>query len=328
MDILPKIEPPAPRPRQAFRPLWRLVGWGSLAAMAVTGAALITLTDHGAQRLQLAFAPQTGTRDVAQVETPQPSGLAAKSIVTETVTKETEALRQETLRLRAEVRELASDRDRLNVRVAGLERSLNDMTGSIRRELSLIASTAPKIPPPAIEPPETVAPRSPAEVASAGDAKAKPADVGQKQDKSQVHFDSHGDNKPQADKKPQAHVEAKTEQPAAGPIVQSVPLPPVRVASAPAQAGKPEIGIELGGARSMEIVNARWVAVKANFGPYIDGMHPLVVHDARPGINIPYRLIVGPLPNGAAAAQLCQRFAAAHVTCRTTRFAGEPLAEP
>ena len=104
----------------------------------------------------------------------------------------------------------------------------------------------------------------------------------------------------------------------------------MRVASAPAatQPGKPELGIDLGGAHSLEILHARWIAVKANFGPFIEGMHPLMVHDTRAGAKIPYRLIVGPLPNGAAAAQLCQKFAASKVNCRTTRFAGEQLTQP
>ena len=86
-----------------------------------------------------------------------------------------------------------------------------------------------------------------------------------------------------------------------------------------------DIAIDLGGARSLEIMQQRWAAVKANFGPLLNGLQPLVAHDSRPNM-IPYRLIVGPLPNAAAAAQVCARFAASKVTCRSTKFAGEPLA--
>ena len=314
------------------RSLWRLVGWGTLAAMALTGTVLITQTDVGAQRLQLAFAPLTGKPGtaIAQATIPPKAAVAPQVVASNDTPKETEALRQETQRLRAEVRQLAADRDRLNARVAGLERNLGDMTGSIKRELSLLAATTPKTPPPTIARPETVPPHS--DVATAGDDKAPPADVGRKQDKSQARFESHVDTKPQADVKADAKAEPQTkaEAPATQETIQPVPLPPVRVASAPAavKPGKPEIGIELGGAHSLEILHARWVAVKANFGPFIDGMHPLMQHDTRAGIKIPYRLIVGPLPNGAAAAQLCQRFVASKVICRTTRFAGEPLAEP
>lgn len=334
MDTKLKTDPPEPGRLRDTRMLWRLVTWGIFAAIAITGAVMMAQTDVGAQRLQLAFAPQTPARSVAQAEmTPQTVAGAGTS-------KETEALRQETLRLRAEVRQLADDRDRLNTRIAGLEHNFNDMTGSIKRELSLIAATTPQTPPPVIGRPETMQPHS--DVATAGDSQPTPADARGKQDKSQVRFESRVDTKPQ-EAKSEAAVEAKTEakpsetkpeakaeQTAPAPVTQGVPLPPVRVASAPAGSppGKAEIGIELGGARSLEILNARWTAVKANFGPFIDGMHPLMVHDTRPGAHIAYRLIVGPLPNGAAAAQLCQRFAASRVSCRTTRFAGEPLAQP
>ena len=110
-------------------------------------------------------------------------------------------------------------------------------------------------------------------------------------------------------------------------------MPPVRTAAVSPQAPEPapeavhtsQLAVEIGGARSMEILNARWAAVKANFGPLIEGMSPLVRHDNRPGI-VPYRLIVGPLPNGAAAAELCNRLHAAKVACRTTTFTGDKFA--
>ena len=103
--------------------------------------------------------------------------------------------------------------------------------------------------------------------------------------------------------------------------------PPIRLPPRPIIAAVPlgkQIAVDLGGARSMEILQARWIAVKANFGPYLTGLRPLAVHDRRRGV-IPYRLIVGPLPNGAAAAEICKRFAASHVACRSTKFAGEQL---
>lgn len=326
------------------RSLWHLAGWGTLAAMALAGAVLITQTDVGAQRLQLAMAPLTGQHGpaIAQADIPPAPSVAPQVVASNDTKKETEALRLETLRLRAELRQLAADRDRLNARVAGLERSLGDMTGSIRRELSLIAATAPK--PPTIERPETVTPHT--DAVTAGDDKTPPADTSHKQDKSQARIESRAGTQLDAESKsetktetteapletrPEAKAGQSAKPPARSFAIEAVPLPPVRVASAPAaaqQPGKPELGIDLGGAHSLELLLARWIAVKANFGPFIEGMHPLMVHDNRNGTKVPYRLIVGPLPNGAAAAQLCQKFAASKVTCRTTRFAGEPLTQP
>ncbi len=68
------------------------------------------------------------------------------------------------------------------------------------------------------------------------------------------------------------------------------------------------------------------MAVKANFGPLLGGLHPLAARDRRPGITN-YRLLIGPLPTHAAAAQLCARFAAVRVTCRSAKFDGEEMAQ-
>jgi hypothetical protein len=89
---------------------------------------------------------------------------------------------------------------------------------------------------------------------------------------------------------------------------------------------KAELGIDLGGAHNMEVLGARWAAVKANFGPLLTGLHPLVAHDKRGGAA-EYRLLVGPLPNAAAAARLCAHFSAARVTCRQAKFDGEQIAQ-
>jgi hypothetical protein len=117
---------------------------------------------------------------------------------------------------------------------------------------------------------------------------------------------------------------------AAAPVTEPVPMPPVRMAAAPAneaaaEPAKPEYGIDLGGASTMDVLGARWSAVKANFGPLLSGLHPLAAHDQRPG-STAFRLLVGPVANPAAAMQLCSRFAAARVTCRPAKFDGEQLA--
>lgn len=326
MDSDQDSDPPELGRLRDTRALWRVATWGTFAALAVAGVFLIAQTDVGAERLKLAFMPPSDALAVAQVEATPPGNKGA------------EALRLETQRLRAEVRQLASDRDRLISRIAGLENNLNDMTGSIKRELALIAPKAPvtpsapvaQTPPPTIDPPDSAPPRSASEIAGTGGDERRSVNTGDPLDQSQAKFQRRLDLGPdtEAKPKPKAEPSAKPESPPTA--VQSVPLPPVRVASAPAtsQPGKPELGIEIGGARTMEILNARWIAVKANFGPLIEGMHPLVVHDRRAGVNIPYRLVVGPIANGAAAAQLCQRLAASRVSCRAANFVGEALTKP
>ncbi|HZL30867.1 MAG TPA: hypothetical protein VFC54_07385 [Pseudolabrys sp.] len=313
--------PPELARLRAKRALWRVASWGMLAACALTGTVLIAQTDVGEQRLRMALAPQAVVpiRSFAQTDT-------APDV---SPNKEAEALRQQTQQLEAQVRVLAADRDRLVARVASLESNVNSMTGAIRRELKILAPVTPSEPPPVIEKPEVVEPLP--ESASPAASDNQSARVG----KSQARFENHVDVKTEKNNESFAKSSDTSEKPKAAPpvkstVIESVPLPPVRVASAPSsepsgQSGKPELALDLGGAHTLEILNARWIAVKANFGPLIQGMHPLVAHDRRPNA-IPFRLIVGPVGNGAAAAALCQRFAASRVTCRTTRYVGDALA--
>ena len=113
----------------------------------------------------------------------------------------------EIARLQTQVRTLAADRDRLAERVAGLEHNIEDMTGSIKRQAAQPALAMPPIlstvpapgPPPAAtaEPPVVSPPATTA---------AKPEPVQQ-----------------------QAEAPAQASPPRA-----AVPLPPVRIAAAPA----------------------------------------------------------------------------------------------
>ena len=297
--------------------LWRASLWGGAAVVALATAILMTQTDIGSQRLHMMFAADpTPSRAVTQAEfTPR---------------VDPDAQKRETMRLEAQVRELAADRERLNARIAALEQNLSDMTGSIKRERAAVAATGPAAPPPAVG----AAGTTPAgrlepigKAASTSETRPDARLQTQAAQPPQVPHESHVDNEPESGAKAD---EGRPQ--VAAPLGDAIPLPPMRIAAAtvgepyPATTGK-EIGIDLGGARSLEIMQARWAAVKANFGPLLNGLHPLVARDPRPKM-IPYRLIVGPLPNAAAAAQVCARFAASKVTCRTTKFAGEQLAMP
>lgn len=314
--MAPENEPPELGPLRDSSIVWRVTTWGAAATLALAATVLIAQTDVGAERLRMALAPQieTPARSVAQADL-----------------KSVEQQRLETQRLEAQVRELAADRDRLMTRIVSLENNINDMTGSIKRQMAIVAATTPSPLPPL---PSLGAPKT-APAQTAVTAESQGTDRPGRVTRSEATFESKVDMtaepklEAEADADPEPSVENQGPL-VAPPLGDPVPIPPVRIAAAPAGGPaaapprKPELGVDLGGARTMEILNARWITVKANFGPMLEGMHPLVVHDNRPGM-IPYRLIVGPIPNGAAAAHVCSRFAASRVTCRTTRFAGEPF---
>lgn len=108
-------------------PLGRLGAWGAAAILSLL-IAIFAMTSHGgSQRMASAIQPS------AQALRIPPSQLAA----------ENDKLEFETRRLSEAVRSLANDRDRLLARVTVLERNLEDVTGSFRRDTPQPAPTVP-----------------------------------------------------------------------------------------------------------------------------------------------------------------------------------------
>jgi hypothetical protein len=304
-----EIEPPEPDLSNIRKllgkryPLWRLCGWGSAAAIALTSLAITTQTESGSERLQLALAPSSAPeRAVAATDVP-PRVIG---------------IDKETLRLEAQLRVLAADRDRLTARITLLERSLDDMTGSIKRQAAQETAVAK---PPIVSTPATT--QQAAAPASQPAAAPPPARI-------EVPIIAPLAMRTLTDSA--APWPSTPAQQMATPLPEAIPLPPTRIASVPANEAsaepprKPEIGIDLGGAPNIEVLNMRWVAVKANFGPLLTGLHPLAARVQRPGAS-DVRLLVGPLPTIPAANQLCAKFAAARVTCRPVKFDGQRLAQ-
>jgi hypothetical protein len=250
------------RRKRMIRTLRQLGAWGAAALVAAIAFIISASTPEGSKRFSAI---------VAKLE--DPSRLFAAAGPLPPSPKDLEIQR-----LEAQLRSLTVDRDRMTERVAGLERSLDDVTGSIKKQASAPPAKAP-------DPPRMVVPI------------LAPLSM-----------------------PPQAKTDAGWTEIEPAPLAVAAATPPADDPSAP-----PALGVDLGSARNLDILNARWIAVKANFGPMLSGMYPLAAADVRPGFK-DIRLLVGPLPNGAAAAQLCARFAAVRVTCRPTKFVGDPLA--
>ena len=287
--------PKPENPKPALSAPVRLVGWAGAATLAVAVLALTLQSEAGSERLQSALATTASPQTVARAEPPAPAA------ETDTEVKRLEAL----------VLALAADRERQSARIASLERNLEDMTGSIKQQVTVAAKAA--VPPP---PPAPVAPII-APLAMAPLSQPATTEAGWS-----------GNNAPQNAPENTSQSTSSAEPPAN----MVVPLPPERVvatlpvAEAPEQPRKPEIGIDLGGAANLDVLNARWAAVKANFGPMLPGLYPRAAQSHRPHSS-EYRLIAGPLPTNAAAVQLCAKFVAARVTCRAVKFDGERMVQ-
>jgi hypothetical protein len=291
-------EPDLPNIRKhlgAPRPFRRLLGWAGAACLALAAVVLTSQTETGSQRLRLALDSMSDpVRVFAQIP-PRPD---------ETKT----ASNAESQRLALQVRDLTADREKLNARIATLEHNLEDMTGSIKQQTAqLAAARAVMAPPPTLGAPATTASVPAAKPALPALTPITPKVV--------------------TEPAPSAS------EPAAAEKTAEVPMPPVRVAAAPASepaaeppSAKIEFGVDLGAAASMEALRMHWAAVKANYGPLLAGLRPHATEHRKQPSGVIYRLVAGPLPDAAEAAILCARFPVTRTGCRPAKFDGEELA--
>jgi TolA-binding protein len=286
---------------------WRVLLWGASAAMAVAIVAGTAFSDVGAERLHQTVAALFEPAKNEKTETPAPTPQVAQQQPTVTP-QQLAALEQQTRDLAQSVRELTTDRDLLKAKLASVEQNLDDITGAIKKRTAEPQSTAPKQAalPPMISAPQTVAAiPSP----SANPAVAAP-------------------DTPVTTAVPPPALEPSV--PLEGPI----PLPPTRTAALEENAPPiRELGVDVGGAASLDGLRAHWAALKANIGPDIVGLSASFTVRQKPAGGTDYRLVLGPLPNTATAFRLCTKLIAARVNCRAgtfsvQRFAEGPVAPP
>ena len=299
--------------RGGMKGLWRLGAWGLGATVALAAVAFTSMTERGSERLHVAFSGFGAPVQAANVAEAERRAAEAQA---------------ETQRLALQLRELTADRDRLAARIAGLEHNFDDMTGSIKRQAELVAAARAASPDPATLP--KIASAVPAATAPPPAPAPVPAKTISQEGAVQAT-----EPPPQVKAAIAAPPAAVPEPPAAAPAPAPSPTSTIVAATVPPDAEpvplppRPimaEIGIDIGGSSTLTLLSARWKTMKANHGPLLVGLRPRVVQEHRPG-RLPYRLVLGPLANPAAAARLCALFAAAHAACHPTKYAGEALAQ-
>ncbi len=271
-----------------LRRFWLTGRWGVAAAVALAVAALAAGTDAGETRIAGALATLRGE--------------PAPPTVAET---ERAAYAAEARRFADAIRTLAADRDRLATRVATLERNLEDVTGSIAR-LPAPAPAAIATPAPALAtPPDPVAP---------GFVLLEPA-LGL-------------DRAPVTPESSEA-LWSNVPMPRPAPRPQalhtgSVPSHQQDAADEPAPR-RTQYGVDLGGASTIEGIRAIWMAQRGKI-PALGTLTPAVGRSGQRAGPTQLRLVAGPLPNAASAAQLCQALTAQRILCQPTVYDGQPLA--
>jgi hypothetical protein len=121
--------------------LWRLVVWGATAAGAMLIAVLVSRSGVGSQRAEVALSSLGGS--LAPVQ----SGQAPTQAATPAAARPFDA-QAETKRLSEAVRNLTADNDQLKARLATVEHNIDDVTGSIARQVEPAKTTAGAAPKP------------------------------------------------------------------------------------------------------------------------------------------------------------------------------------
>jgi hypothetical protein len=266
-----------------FQSLWRQAGWGLAAVVALFIAILSTRDDEALQKVSslvvsFNFLPASPPKHQFDAEA---------------------AARQ----LAQALRGLADDRDRLAIRLAALERDMDDTTGSIKKQIEAV-KTAKSAPPPW---PDQVAPvpMTSADIA----AMIKPAAPSP----AAVAANSTPRNQPAAAAEPSP----QTPPPASA----ANPSP----ATAFASAATP-YGADIGTALTMKALHTRWTWLRTAHPALFEGLQPLVSLKQNPRSNrTELHLIVGPYGNAEAAEQFCDFVVPFRLTCEPAMFDGSRL---
>lgn len=290
-----KPVPPPKKPATAaftMRHLWRLTLWGGAAASALLVAVLASRSDAGAQRIAGLFSIRGDRTQVAA----QPFDA------------ETEAHR-----LAEAVRGLNAENQELKSRLAAVEHNVDDITGSVARQIEVIKETKPApAPTPA---PNYAAPAAPAAPAAKA-AIAEPAGV------------APAPVQPGAAAPPPPHAAAPP--PAALAPHAAAPAPnaaaPAPYAESPALLA-PQYAVDIGSAVSIQVLRAHWLGIRSAHAQLFEGLMPVVMLREVPHTGrVELRLVLGPLANAEAAANLCTALAPYRLSCQPTLFSGQHVA--
>ena len=274
----------AARPTFTMQHLWRQALWGSAAAAALLVAILTSLSDVGSQRAAIILSSLNANSSPSSR-----SGQAGSQAASQAASRplDADAARQ----LAQTVRGLAEDRDRIMTRLTAVEHNIDDMTGSITRQIEEAkAAAAQNLPPPwpTDAPPVPMTPASIESVAA-----------------------------------PMVPSLAESPPPATSLTAAAEQAP----AESAASVSPPAYGADIGSASSMKALHARWAGIHSAHAQIFEGLRPVVTLRDDPRSNrIELRLVVGPLPNAERAAQLCASLAAFRLSCEPTMFDSRHLA--
>jgi cell division septation protein DedD len=316
-------------PQLGMQTLWRLAIWGGVATLALVVAVISAFFSGAGSNRQTASAAagQTSTAQVSSAQETATQGTAAqgaeqpRTFAGEPARRAGDAA-EETRRLAETIRALAADRDQALSRIAALERNLDGLTGTIKRDTgttkrdSIQRDLAPTLsPPPSQSPPQSPsaatssAPPAPPETPAAPvtEATVTPAPTPASQQS------GVGDAAPMA-----AAAADAPPAPAANPVHLSTPAE-----QALASAG---LGIDVGGAGNYQGLRTLWHSTRNIDPALLEGFYPLAaVRENGKTHGADLRLVIGPIADAETATRLCTTLAASHHYCQPVAFEGQRL---
>jgi hypothetical protein len=255
-----------------FRGFLRLSGWGTAAIAALFFALATAMSGSGAQRPSLAQG--------AEAPVLTPTELTAHATAVDA------AVRQ----ISDTVRELAAEREHSTARLAALEHSLDDITGSVKR---LASATPGPATPQASAIASTGAPQSILPPTAAPSSVPQP-----------VPRPTVTSSNPDAT------------EPAAGE-------PPTSRTTSDLNGA---LSVDVGGAVNFDGLRVLWNSTREHNPPLFEGLFPTVaVRESSKTHNAELRLLVGPLAGADDAGRICAALAAAHRYCQPVAFEGQRL---
>jgi hypothetical protein len=263
------IKETAPKvvPAGAFtmRSLRHAALWGTTAAVALLIAVLSSHGNFDAERLADVF------RGVDTSPVPRPLDAQA-----------------ETQRLAQAVHGLTIDNDQLKARLASVEQDLNDVTGSIGKQIEAVETADAS----------RHVEDGPSVTATANVSTMLPAVL-------------------------LPAVLAFPSGPTPGPLAANQPAGDA-AAAAPTRTA---YGVDIGSGLTIQALRTRWVAIRSAHPEVLDGLEPILSVREIPRANhVELRLVAGPLPDAGAAAQLCASLTPLGLFCQPAMYDGQHLA--
>ena len=280
---VPRQQPVAKQPaakRFTMRHLWRMTLWAATAACALLVAVMASRSEVGAERLAAEF-PAAGHG--TPVATPPFDAQA------------------ETRRLADALQNLAAENKRLQSRLAAIEQNMDDITGSITRQIAAIQAQPPN-PWPADATPQPITPGNIGAIIAPSAGIEAPVPSPPQISPAPTQAPSAAPAEPAA-----AAAESPDPPAAPPPPTELRPLRPV------------EYGVDIGSAQSIQMLHARWLGVRSAHPQLFERLTPSVMLRQIPrSKRVELHLVAGPLPNSQAAARLCAELAPFRLSCHPT----------